>query len=59
MIVGRLNALLGEYFVGIDTSQIETSLYGGTLELRDLEAKPDALDNLGGPLIAIDSDGLS
>eukprot|EP00658_Telonema_sp_P-2_P020265 TRINITY_DN18012_c0_g1_i1.p1 TRINITY_DN18012_c0_g1~~TRINITY_DN18012_c0_g1_i1.p1 ORF type:complete len:587 (+),score=173.98 TRINITY_DN18012_c0_g1_i1:91-1851(+) len=50
LITSKLNDVLGDYFEGIDSSQLATSISAGTLELRNLTARTDAFKKFGLPV---------
>lgn len=46
-----LNKYLGTYLEGIDSQSLRISVFKGNVELRNLQLKPDALNDLDLPIV--------
>ncbi|XP_035665478.1 vacuolar protein sorting-associated protein 13A-like [Branchiostoma floridae] len=50
LVAGLLNTYLGKYIEDLDTTNLGISLFGGDVELKDLQLRPEALYELELPL---------
>ncbi|KAL5288954.1 hypothetical protein ACFFRR_009268 [Megaselia abdita] len=49
MVVDVLNKILGDYVVNLDTKQLKIGIWGGNVELNNLQVRENALDDLNLP----------